>query len=111
MPSAALDRLSTALDRMHLYLATGNLEGLAGAAEALEAELASLQPSDMPALEALRPKAARNARCLEAAARGVRDARRRLAEIRAIGAGLGTYDVNGQRDATPLHPTRLTQRL
>ena len=111
MHSPAIDRLSAELDRVYQVLRSGKLEGLAAATQALEAELARLDPADAAGLDLLRHKAQRNAACLDAAARGVRAARRRLAEIRTIESGLGTYDDKGRRDELPGLPIRLTQRL
>lgn len=111
MHSMAIDRLSAELDRVYHVLRSGRLDGLAAATQALEAELARLDPMDAAGLELLRHKAQRNAACLDAAARGVRAARRRLAEIRTIESGLGTYDDKGRRDELPGLSTRLTQRL
>jgi len=111
MHSTAIDRLSAELDRVYQVLRSGKLEGLAAATQALEAELARLDPLDAAGLDLLRHKAQRNAACLDAAARGVRAARRRLAEIRTIESGLGTYDDKGRRDELPGLSIRLTQRL
>jgi hypothetical protein len=111
MHNTATDRLSAELDRVYHLLRSGKLEGLAAATQALEAELARLDPVDAAGLEMLRHKARRNAACLDAAARGVRAARRRLAEIRTIESGLGTYDDKGRRDEVPGLSIRLTQRL
>ena len=111
MHNTASDRLSAELDRLYQTLRSGKLEGLAAATQALEAELARLEPMDAAGLDLLRQKAQRNAACLDAAARGVRAARRRLAEIRTIESGLGTYDDKGRRDELPGLSIRLTQRL
>jgi hypothetical protein len=111
MQSPATDRLSAELDRLYHTLRSGKLDGLAAATQALEAELARLEPMDTAGLDLLRQKAQRNAACLDAAARGVRAARRRLAEIRTIESGLGTYDDKGRRDELPGLSIRLTQRL
>lgn len=111
MHSAATDRLSAELDRIYHALRSGKLDGLGAATLALEAELARLGPIDAAGLERLRQRARRNAACLDAAARGVRAARRRLTEIRTIESGLGTYDDKGRRDELPDLSSRLTQRL
>jgi hypothetical protein len=111
MHSTASDRLSDELDRVYHVLRSGKLEGLAAATQALEAELARLDPLDAAELDLLRHKTQRNAACLDAAARGVKAARRRLTEIRAIESGLGTYDDKGRRDELPGLSIRLTQRL
>ena len=111
MRNTASDRLSTELDRVYHALRSGKLEGLAAATQMLESELARLDPTDGTDLELLRHKALRNAACLEAAARGVRAARRRLTEIRMIESGSGTYDDKGRRDELPGLSIRLAQRL
>jgi len=111
MHNTASDRLSAELDRLYQTLRSGKLEGLAAATQALEVELARLDPMDAAGLDLLQQKAQRNAACLDAAARGVRAARRRLAEIRTIESGLGTYDDKGRRDELPGLSIRLTQRL
>ncbi|MCE2738834.1 MAG: hypothetical protein LW703_10790 [Rhodobacter sp.] len=111
MRSTASDRLLAELDRVYHVLRSGKLEGLAAASQALETELAQLDPADGAGLDLLRHKAQRNAACLEAAARGVRAARRRLTEIRMIESGSGTYDDKGRRDELPGLSIRLTQRL
>lgn len=53
-------------------------------------------PADRGSAERLQRKALRNARLLEAAARGVRAARQRMVEIRQ-GGTLTTYDSRGQK--------------
>ena len=111
MHSTASDRLSAELDRVYHLLRSGRLEGLADATQALEAELARLDPTEAAGLYLLRHKAQRNAVCLDAAARGVRAARRRLTEIRTMESGLGTYDDKGRRDELPGLSIRLTQRF
>lgn len=111
MNSTASKRLSAELDRVYRVLRSGKLDGLAAATQALEAELARLDPVDAAGLDLLRHKAQRNAACLDAAARGIRAARRRLSEIRMIENGLGTYDDKGRRDEHPGLSIHLTQRL
>lgn len=111
MSNTASDRLSAELDRVFQQLRSGKLDGLASAAQLLETELAQIDTADVQCLDMLRRKALRNAACLEAAARGIRAARRRLAEIRAIDTGIGTYDDKGKRDEPPGRSTRLAQRF
>ena len=48
-------------------------------------------------VQMIRRKAERNAAVLQAAQKGIRSARRRLAEIRETAAGLVTYDRAGRR--------------
>lgn len=65
-------------------------------ADLLDALLAA-PPPDPQVLERLRTSARRNATLLQAAGRGVRSARRRLAELRRA-AVPQTYDARGQRN-------------
>jgi hypothetical protein len=111
MQHTANDRLLAELDRIHDMIRTGRLDGLAEATSAVEAGLARLEPVDEAGLDLLRQRASRNAACLDSAARGVRAARRRLAEIRAMDSGLATYGDKGRRDELPLPPVHLTQRF
>lgn len=112
MASGDARALADLLDRTHQALRTGDLTTLAALAQDTEAAFGRLDPAMTTAdLEALRHRALRNAACLTGALRGVRAARRRLAEIAAAGKGLGTYDRAG-RLADPLAATgQMTQRL
>jgi hypothetical protein len=85
-----MDRL---LDQTHAALIAGDLAALGPLAETMAQGLARL---DRASAERLRRKADRNAQMLQAAARGVRAAQRRLAEISAE-PGLTTYDARGRR--------------
>jgi hypothetical protein len=109
--SAGEDALARALEDLHLLVRRGRLTELGGAAEALESALAGAGPVDRAGLERLQRLARRNAESLSAAARGVRAARRRLAEIRAIGAGFVAYEPDGRRDEPAGTPGRLTRRF
>jgi len=111
MQNAALERLLAELDRVHDAVLSGRLDGLAAATTAMEAGLARIESVGLADLELLGRKAQRNADCLDAAARGVRAARRRLAEIRAIDGGLAIYDDKGRRDELPAPSVHLTQRF
>lgn len=91
--------LLAVLDRLHAAVMRGDLASLAVLAAEVEAQLpdgAAPVPLPQPAAERLRHAALRNAACLEAAARGVRAARRRLEETRAAAQGLRTYDMAGR---------------
>ena len=85
--------LDALLDQAAEALLTGNLAGLAALAPQIES--ADI-PSDRASAERLRAKAERNARLLEAATRGVKAARTRVAEI-SRGPTLTTYDARGQK--------------
>lgn len=103
-------RLDHSLDHIFGLLREGNLAGLKDALTDLESQLADSRsaeaagsgaPVTVDALAGLRRKAERNAACLKGTARGLRAARRRIAEVRAAATGLAAYDAQGQRlDAT-----------
>ncbi|MDP3194009.1 hypothetical protein [Tabrizicola sp.] len=81
------------LDQAAEALLAGNLAELAALGPRLES--ASV-PQDRATLQRLQAKAQRNARLLEAATRGVKAARLRVAEI-TRGPTLTTYDARGQK--------------
>lgn len=103
------------LDRIFDLLTAGELSSLTDALSALEDQLGAPQP-DGPLvgearLAALRRKADRNAACLKGAARGLRAARRRVAEVRSAATGIGAYDVHGQRLDPTLAGGRINRRF
>lgn len=106
-------RLADLLDSIHKALLSGDLPALAATASEMEAALSALAPGTREAdLLELRRKAARNASCLRGTLRGIRAARRRLAEIAAAGTGLRTYNSKGQRNEAECEMAgRLAQRL
>lgn len=87
-------QLELLLDDAAEALLSGNLAALA----LLTPQIESIDPkaADRTSAERLRTKAERNARLLEAATRGVKAARLRVAEI-ARGPTLTTYDARGQK--------------
>lgn len=89
-----MTQLEDLLDQAAAALLGGDLAALARLAP--EIEVAQITPTDRAGAERLRQKAQRNARLLEAAARGVKAARLRMAEI-ARGPTLTTYDARGQK--------------
>jgi hypothetical protein len=93
----------------------GNLSDLKAALSDLEAEIGSDEISGAPVTEVslagLRRKAERNAACLKGAARGLRSARRRIAEVRAAATGLGAYDAQGQRLDAITAAARINRRF
>lgn len=107
--------IEASLDRIHDLIRAGDLAGLAEAAAELESRIASVEQGAAgvsPAeLERIRLKSARNAACLEAAARGIRAARRRVAEVRAAASGAGAYDAQGQRVDGSADALRLARRF
>jgi hypothetical protein len=115
-PDTPIARLSRSLDTVHEVLRSGDLAALPAAAEGMECSLAVLaaagaRPSDAAGLAAIRRKLERNALCLQGSARGIRAARRRIAEVRAAGKGLAAYDAAGRRPSEPAAPTTLARRF
>lgn len=104
--------LAGLLDAMHAALRRGDLAALAALTPALETRLAADGvPRDAVLLSALRRKLERNRACLEAAGRGLRAARRRLAEIAGAAGGLLTYGAQGQITRIAAADSRLARRL
>ncbi|MDZ4093358.1 MAG: hypothetical protein U1D35_00430 [Paracoccaceae bacterium] len=104
--------LEQALDRVHRAALAGELDNFGKMAAEIEALLAQISGLDDLALaRRLHEKAERNAVCLQAASRGVRAARRRVAEIAAARTGLVTYDGKGRRAHMTPTEGQLTQRL
>lgn len=85
--------LEDLLDQAAQALLAGNLDDLAALTPQIES--ADL-PQDRVTAARLQAKAQRNARLLEAATRGVKAARLRVAEI-TRGHTLTTYDARGQK--------------
>lgn len=85
--------LEDLLDQAAGALLAGDLGTLATLAGQIES---APVPQDRATAERLRTKALRNARLLEAATRGVKAARLRVAEI-TRGPMLTTYDARGQK--------------
>jgi hypothetical protein len=108
----ALDRLETLVLETAAAVRIGNLAIMGDLAHRTEAILAELEgDADVTRLEALRRLAERNALGLEAAGRGVRAARRRLAEISAVHKGLQTYDKIGKTKKIDVPAGTLKTRL
>ena len=92
----AIERLEVVVTETAKAIRGGDLAAMAGLAERAEAALAELGPqTDAERLKMLRDQAGRNALALEAAAKGVRAARRRLAEVTGAREGVQTYDNAG----------------
>jgi hypothetical protein len=108
-------RLEGNLDRIFALVRDGNLAELRPALSDLEAELGSARVLGVPVSEGtlagLRRKAERNAACLKGAARGLRSARRRIAEVRAAATGHGAYDAQGQRLDAASATARVNRRF
>ena len=99
------------LDQVYEALLRSDYAVLPGMTALLEQELLSLgTPVNEGHLMLIHRKAVRNGACLLAAQRGVKAARRRLAEIRTTANGLVTYDRKGRR-AEVIESRNLAQRL
>ena len=99
------------LDRVYEAMLQSDYGALAGLATRLERELQGpTDPITAAGLQLIHRKAERNAAVLQAAQRGIRSARRRLAEIRTTASGLVTYDRSGRR-AEVSESRNLAQRL
>lgn len=89
-----MTQLEDLLDKTAAALLDGDLATLARLTP--EIEVALIAPIDRAGAERLQRKSQRNARLLDAAARGVKAARQRMSEI-ARGPTLTTYDARGQK--------------
>jgi hypothetical protein len=88
--------LEDVLMRTQQAIRTGDLAALAALATESDAAVAAIGTlTHVEQVKRLREMAGRNALCLQAAAQGVRSARRRLAEIAAARSGMQTYDGEG----------------
>lgn len=108
--------LESLLDAVHAALRAGDFAGLRALTQAVEAlETGALEtgalPRDAAALRTLQRKLQRNEACLQASARGLRAARRRMTEIAAARAGLQTYTMGGQRQQIGPAQGTLAQRV
>ena len=103
-------RAAQLLDQVYEALLRADYAALPDMTAALEHELFAPGKWSGAQLAVISGKAARNGACLLAAQRGVKAARRRLAEIRTAAAGLTTYDRKGRR-AEVVQSRNLAQRL
>lgn len=89
------------LDLAYAAVMKTDYAALEGIDAMISASLAqSGAPRDPVQLTRLQQKAARNAICLQSAAKGIRAAMRRLEEVRRATVGLATYDGKGRRVET-----------
>ena len=109
---AEFERLEAALDALHqsiLAAQFGDLPKVLAEMERLAGEM-PIMPSRAIA-QNIRTKADRNCQCLQAAARGLRSAQRRLGDLTTAATKLSTYTVRGTRDEVGLQSGTLAQRL
>ena len=90
-------RLEEILDQVRDAIVAGDILGLAGLEDDLVAVVADGARFDPQTTRRILRKAQRNERLLLAAARGVRSARQRVADI-GNAAALTTYDARGRRE-------------
>lgn len=104
--------LEAALDQLHSCILAADFELLPKILAETERQLAKLHPvPDRTVIERLKYKADRNSRCLQAAARGLRAAQRRLGEVSATDAQLSTYTKSGKRSEVAMLPGAMAKRL
>ncbi len=104
--------LEAALDHLYrciLIADFGELPKILAITERLTARLAPL--SDRNLAERLRTKANRNGLCLQASARGLRAAQRRLGELATVNTQLSTYTKRGQRTEIVTAAGAIAKRL
>lgn len=89
------DPLSDTLDAIRAALRRGDFAALADLSHRAEAQMLLPRRPDAASLNALRARADATGACLQAAARGIRAAERRMADLRE--GGLSTYDLQGRR--------------
>ena len=104
--------LEAALD--HLYRSIliadfGELPKILAKTEHLTARLAPI--TDKALMQRLRAKAIRNGLCLQASARGIRAAQRRLGDVTNANTQLSTYTSRGRRSEIPTTPGMIAKRL
>jgi hypothetical protein len=89
--------LESLLEDLHQAALHADFNALAALTPAVGAATEALDARrDPAAARRIAALAQRNATCLDAALRGLRAGRRRLAELRGLELGLRTYDRNGQ---------------
>ncbi|MGQ0564907.1 MAG: hypothetical protein ACT4OK_07520 [Gemmobacter sp.] len=103
--------LEALLDAVHAALRTADFASLPALTAAVGAAGSAMLPDDPAALRLLQRKLQRNEACLQASARGLRAARRRMTEIAAARAGLQTYSRTGERQQIGAAQGALAQRL
>ena len=111
VPVNSARSLEEALDRMTDALQRGAITGLGDLAREIAAACDTLPPKDAARAEGLRRRAARNAVCLQAAARGVRAAVARIAGLTGDAAALSTYGADGRKVRVGSQMSRHSSRL
>lgn len=105
------DELEDVLDRERGMLRTGSLRDLSTLAEHKARLMAKLSPAvGSDALIKLREKASRNARMLDAAAKGIRSVTDRIATLRSGSTSFSTYSASGARATVGTKASRVERR-
>ena len=107
-----LDRLEVVLDQLHQCILVADFDELPkilAETERLSAALVTLPNRSFA--ERIRYKASRNGQCLQASARGLRAAQRRLDEVNTATTRLSTYTSRGLRAEVGTCPGTLAQRI
>ncbi len=104
--------LDALLTRERAMLLANAFEGLPTLVDEKAALMRAVAASgaDRATLARLSRAAEANGALLEAMARGIRSALRRVREVREGGAGLRTYGANGERQVVPAPGGRLARR-
>jgi hypothetical protein len=103
--------LEEALDRMAEALQRGAFAELGPLTAMIATQLDALAQLDAARAEGLRRRAARNAVCLQAAARGVRAAVARIKGLQDGDASFSTYGADGRRKQVGLSGFTQSTRL
>ena len=106
------EELDAVLDEIYDCILNARFADLSQSVVQMDRLLLALPSTfDRVAAEKIRSKSDRNGRCLQAAARGMRAAQRRLGDLSTATTRLATYTVHGQRAEVDIKPVTLAQRL
>lgn len=104
--------LEAILDQVHRSILAANFAALPQLMDETDRLVQSLIPlTDKIDAERIWRKATRNGLCLQAAARGIRAAQRRMDDVNAAGTQLATYTSGGQRAEINTGLGAMTKRL
>lgn len=93
---SAIAQLEQICGQEMTLIRAGRLDALGPLVARKQALAETLADADPAALAQVQDLLDRNQMLLEAAIRGLRSARQRIAQIRGAGAGINSYDPNGQ---------------
>lgn len=108
----ALDQLEACLSETARALKTGEFSAMVDLAGRIDLALIGLEARpDVDRLKTVVAMAEANARLLAAAGRGIRAARRRIAEITDAQGAVHTYDIAGKSERIIVAPVKLQARF